>query len=72
MLAAIGLNEITSFRIDIVDSDMYEGALPKVSQIVCDNFFTIEKADVEKRIGKLSIQGYSKVTTLIKDKIISV
>ena len=60
------------FRIDVAEPDLEEGFFPKPSQIVCDNFFTIEKRAVEKRIGKLSTQSYYKVTKLLKDKIISI
>ncbi|MGI0056971.1 MAG: type II toxin-antitoxin system PemK/MazF family toxin, partial [Nitrosarchaeum sp.] len=56
------LEQNNPFRIDIMGNDTEEGSFPKPSQVVCDNFFTIPKTDVQKRIGKVTIQFYSKIT----------
>ena len=66
------LEKNNPFRIDIIGKDTESGFFPKPSQVVCDNFFTIPKADVTKLIGKATIMFYSKITKILKDKILQI
>lgn len=66
------LQQNDPFRIDILDQSTEEGHFPKPSQVVCDNIFTIDKKDVIKRIGMVTIPFYGVITKTLKDKIIQI
>ena len=58
------------FKIKIKSNDLEGQPLPKSSQVVCDNIFTIMKSDVIKHIGKVNPVFYEKVMGLLKTKVL--
>lgn len=60
------------FMISISNDDMEEKQFPKPSKVVCDNFFTILKSDVIKRIGKVTPEFYNKICSVIKSDILDI
>jgi mRNA-degrading endonuclease toxin of MazEF toxin-antitoxin module len=61
-----------SFMIRIMENDFERGNLTKPSQVVCDNIFTFLKEDVDFEKGKVTPVFYSKVTKLLKEKILKI
>ncbi len=60
------------FMIKIKNNDFESGGLTKPSQIVCDNIFTFLKTDADFEKGKVTSFFYSKVTKLLKEKILKI
>lgn len=60
------------FMIPISNDSMEERQFPKPSKVVCDNFFTILKSDVIKRIGKVTPEFYNKICNLIKSDVLDI
>ena len=60
------------FMIKINDSDFERGYLTRPSQVVCDNIFTILKQDADSDKAKVREFFYSKVTKLLKEKILRI
>lgn len=61
-----------SFIMKIKDNDFESGSLTKPSQVVCDNIFTFLKTDADSEKGKVTSFFYSKVTKLLKEKILKI
>ena len=51
---------------------MEENIIPKISAIICNNFFTIPKSDVNKKIGKIKSEVYEKIMKKIKQDVLDV
>lgn len=60
------------FMIKMKDNDFERGGLTKPSQVVCDNIFTFLKTDADFEKGKVTPFFYSKVTKLLKEKILKI
>jgi mRNA-degrading endonuclease toxin of MazEF toxin-antitoxin module len=60
------------FMIKIHDNDLERGQLTKPSQVVCDNIFTFLKTDADSEKGKVTSFFYTKVTKLLKEKILKI
>lgn len=60
------------FMVEIKNSDMEENIFPKPSQVVCDNFFTVLKTDVKKKIGKVTPTFYARITDILKNSILEI
>lgn len=60
------------FMIKINTNDLERGNLAKPSQVICDNIFTILKEDADSEKAKVTVLFYSKVTKLLKEKILRI
>jgi mRNA-degrading endonuclease toxin of MazEF toxin-antitoxin module len=61
-----------SFMIKINATDFERGNFARPSQVVCDNIFTFLKTDADSEKGKVTGIFYSKVTKLLKEKILKI
>lgn len=53
-------------------SDLEKGSLRKPSQVVCHNIFTFLKEDADSEKDRVTPFFYSKVTRLLKEKILKI
>jgi hypothetical protein len=53
-------------------TDFERGNLASPSQVVCDNIFTFLKTDADSEKCKVTPMFYSKVTKLLKEKILKI
>ena len=60
------------FMIKINYNDLKRGNLRKPSQVICDNIFTFLKEDADSEKDKVTPIFYSKVTKLLKEKILKI
>ena len=60
------------FAIKINDSDTQEGFFPKPSRVLCQYYFTELKSDMDRKIGKITLQFYQKVKAKIRTEILNV
>ena len=60
------------FMIKINAQDLEKGSFAKPSQVVCDNIFTILKTDADSEKGKVTNLFYTRVTKLLKEKILKI
>jgi len=60
------------FMIKINAQDLEKGSFAKPSQVVCDNIFTFLKTDADSEKGKVTSLFYTKVTKLLKEKILKI
>lgn len=59
------------FMIKINASDLEQGNL-RPSQVVCDNIFTFLKEDADSEKARVTVLFYSKVTKLLKERILKI
>lgn len=60
------------FMIKIYEQDLERGHFTKPSQVACDNIFTFLKTDADSEKGRVTGIFYSKVTKLLKEKILKI
>lgn len=60
------------FMIKINANDLERGNLTKPSQVACDNIFTLLKEEADSEKGRVTTLFYSKVTKLLKEKILKI
>ncbi len=60
------------FMIKINDSDLVRHKLRRASQVVCDNIFTFLKEDADSEKDQVTPFFYSKVSKLLKEKILKI
>ncbi len=60
------------FMVKISATDFERGNLARPSQVGCDNIFTFLKTDADSEKAKVTGMFYSKVTKLLKEKILKI
>lgn len=60
------------FMVKINANDLERGSLTRPSQVACDNIFTILKEEADSERAKVTSLFYSKVTKLLKEKILKI